>query len=106
MLYTKKFHHGDFNLLTQPENQSVEYESNRRQIREVTKFAELDKGLDEKNWIKGVRRQLIEVDNEKYQNLNQTIVRFKRHIFYICDSKESITRMCVLTYQEYLDRLR
>jgi hypothetical protein len=44
MLYTKKFHHGDHNLLTQADSNKINQEGDRRQIREVTKFAELEKG--------------------------------------------------------------
>lgn len=45
MLYTKKFHHGDYNLLSNLENgQQIESESIKRRIREVTKFSELENG--------------------------------------------------------------
>lgn len=45
MLYTKKFHHGDHNLLNhQADSNKINQEGDRRQIREVTKFAELEKG--------------------------------------------------------------
>ena len=45
MLYTKKFHHGDYISLGNLENgQQIESESIKRRIREVTKFAELENG--------------------------------------------------------------
>lgn len=58
MLYTKKFHHGSYEILTSKSDKDdlTDFDNNRRHVKEITRFAEIERGQDEKNWIKGVKR--------------------------------------------------
>jgi hypothetical protein len=61
LLYTKKFHHGDYTQLETAEFQQ-DFKIHIKKVTEMTLYSEVYSGQNE---VKGVRRQLIEIDADR-----------------------------------------
>jgi hypothetical protein len=68
---------------------------------EFTRYSEIDSHECE---VKGVRRQIVDLEGERLQSFNNTVVRFERTIFYLCD--KCITRTIVHSHWDYLEKLK
>jgi len=100
LLHTKKFHHGDYTMMEDEIFQADEKVQQKKMV-EFTRYSEVDSHECE---VKGVRRQIVDLEGERLQNLNNTVVRFERSIFYLCD--KGITRTIVHNHSDYLEKLK
>lgn len=100
MLHTKKFHHGDYTQMEDEHFQSDIKMQTKRMI-EFTKYSEIDSHDCD---VKGVRRQLVDLEGERLQNLNNTVIRYKRAVFFLRD--KSISRVMIHNHWDYLEKMR
>ena len=79
----------------------ADYKIQMKRMIDFTRYSEIDSNECD---VKGVRRQLVDLEGERLQNLNNTVIRYKRAVFFLRD--KCISRIMIHNHWDYLEKQR